>query len=70
MKRIFENFLLMLQLMTRIPLNMNLPCEVSDFKRGGYFFSLVGLVIGMIQYGVFLLFDGSFDYNVLVIFII
>ena len=31
MKRYFEDFLLMLQVLTRIPINKSLPCENTDF---------------------------------------
>ena len=50
MGRYFNNFLLMLQLLTRIPINKALPCENEDFKRGANFFWLIGLLIGMLQY--------------------
>ncbi|AYD39729.1 adenosylcobinamide-GDP ribazoletransferase [Clostridium fermenticellae] len=50
MKRIFLNFLLMVQFLTKIPVKFNLPCELSDFKRGAAFMPLIGLIIGTVQF--------------------
>ena len=50
-----KDFLLMIQFMTRLPVNMNLPCENENFKRGTIFMPLVGLIIGIIQWGIFYL---------------
>jgi adenosylcobinamide-GDP ribazoletransferase len=41
--------------MTRIPVNMSLPCENEDFRRGTMFMPLIGLIIGIIQWGIFYL---------------
>jgi adenosylcobinamide-GDP ribazoletransferase len=41
MKKYIESFLLMLQFMTRIPININLPCEGEDFRRGAALLPLV-----------------------------
>jgi adenosylcobinamide-GDP ribazoletransferase len=49
-----KDFLLMLQFMTRIPIKKNLPCEIKNFRDGSAFFWLVGLFIGVLQYGVFI----------------
>lgn len=50
MKKIAQDFLLMVQFLTRIPIKMNLPCHPSNFNRGALFMPIVGLLIGMIQY--------------------
>ena len=70
MKRYFENFLLMLQVLTRIPINKSLPCENTDFKRGSNFFVIVGLVIGLIQFVVYSFLIKFFSLDIAVIFII
>lgn len=54
MKKINQSFLLMLQLLTRIPINRNLPCERENFKIGSAFFPIIGLLIGCIQAVVYL----------------
>lgn len=53
MKKYIQSFMLMLQFLTRIPINRSLPCEETDFKRGTMFFPAVGFVIGGIQWIVF-----------------
>jgi len=55
LKNIFKNFLLMLQFMTRLPVNLSLPCERENFKRGAAMLPLVGLIIGLLQWIVFFL---------------
>lgn len=70
MKRYFENFLLMIQVLTRIPINKSLPCENTDFKRGANFFAIVGLVIGLIQFIVYSFLIKFFNLDIAVIFVI
>lgn len=53
MKGYYNDFLLMLQLLTRVPINKALPCEMDDFKNGANFFALIGLLIGLCQYALF-----------------
>jgi len=55
LKNIFKDFLLMLQFMTRLPVNLSLPCESENFKRGAAMLPLVGLIIGLLQWIVFFL---------------
>jgi len=55
LKNIFKDFLLMLQFMTRLPVNLSLPCESENFKRGAAMLPLVGLIIGLLQWVVFFL---------------
>lgn len=49
MKEYVNNFLLMLQFLTRIPININLKCEKDNFKKGAIFLPVIGLIIGIIQ---------------------
>lgn len=42
-----KRFLLMLQFFTRIPVNISLPAEARDFRRGSVYFPLIGLVVGL-----------------------
>ena len=48
-----KDFLLMLQLMTRIPIKKSFPCEMKNFRDGASFFALIGLVVGLFQYGIY-----------------
>ena len=43
----FRRMLLAFQLMTRIPVNMTLPCEPADMAGSMVFFPLVGGVVGL-----------------------
>lgn len=42
-----KRFVLMLQFLTRIPININLKVDEEDFFQGIIYFPLVGLIIGM-----------------------
>ncbi|SHI88311.1 cobalamin-5'-phosphate synthase [Clostridium amylolyticum] len=55
MKRYYENFLLIVQMITRIPVKRSLPCSGEDFRRGSAFFFIIGLIIGGLQYAVYFL---------------
>lgn len=70
MKKYFQSFLLMLQFFTRIPLNINLPCEMEDFRRGAAYFSLIGFVIGAIQLLIYFLFARVLNYNIISVLIV
>jgi len=50
MKRYINNLLLMLQVLTRVPINKSFPCEKEDFKNGANFFWFIGLLVGLCQY--------------------
>lgn len=50
MKKMFNNFLLMIQFMTRININRNLDCQEENFKWGSIFMPVIGLIIGGIQW--------------------
>ena len=42
-----KSFIMMIQFLTRIPINVNLDISEDDFLQGIVFFPLVGLIIGM-----------------------
>jgi len=44
-----KNFILILQFMTRIPININLKVERENFQKGVAYFPLVGLIVGGIE---------------------
>jgi adenosylcobinamide-GDP ribazoletransferase len=50
-----NSFLLVLQMLTRIPINKNLPCDKNDFKGSTFFFPLVGFIIGTLTLAVYML---------------
>jgi adenosylcobinamide-GDP ribazoletransferase len=60
----------MLQLLTRVPINKALPCENDNFKNGANFFSLIGLLIGLCQYILFIVLTKVIPINFAVISII
>ncbi|MDF2880590.1 MAG: adenosylcobinamide-GDP ribazoletransferase [Clostridiaceae bacterium] len=70
MKKYFQSFLLMLQFFTRIPLNINLPCEMEDFRRGAAYFSLIGFIIGGIQLLIYVLLIRFLNYNIISILVV
>ncbi len=45
-------FLLMVQMLTRIPVNRELPCSPADFRRASVWFAPVGLVLGALSLAV------------------
>lgn len=64
MKNILNNFLLYIQFFTRIPVNKELKCDENNFIKGTPYFPIVGLIIGLAQYLVYLIF--SFSLNSLI----
>lgn len=56
MKDIICNFLLMIQFLTRIPVNKSLPCERENFRKASVFIPVIGLIVGTIQWVAFKLF--------------
>ena len=47
------NLLLFVQFFTRIPVNLSLPCEKENFRKGSVFLPVVGLIIGTIQWIIY-----------------
>jgi adenosylcobinamide-GDP ribazoletransferase len=70
MKAVINDFLLMLQFFTRIPINLSLPCERENFRRGTMFFPLVGLIIGLVQWAVYFVLIRIFPVNTTAIFVL
>ena len=70
MKEILCNFLLMIQFLTRIPVNISLPCEKSNFRRASVFFPVIGLVVGGIQWGVYEALIKILPLNVVIVLIL
>jgi len=54
-KGLVQEFFLMLQFFTRIPIKKDLPCTSENFKRGVVFLPFIGFLIGGLQYGVLFL---------------
>jgi adenosylcobinamide-GDP ribazoletransferase len=69
MKAFINDFLLMIQFFTRIPINLSLPCEKENFRRGTIFFPLVGLIIGGLQWIIYWLLIKLFPVNITVLFV-
>ena len=65
MKSVFQDFLLMIQFFTRVPINKNLACEPENFRRGVVFLPFIGLLIGALQYSVIYLLDGKLPSSIL-----
>jgi adenosylcobinamide-GDP ribazoletransferase len=61
-------FILMLQFLTRIPINIQLQAESKDFAKGVKYFPLVGLVVGSINVIGYSLVSLVFSKTVAVIF--
>lgn len=70
MKRYYCDFLLMLQVLTRVPINKSVSCESDNFKNGANFFALIGLLIGLCQYGLYILLTQIIEVSFAVIAII
>lgn len=69
MKALTKDFLLMIQFLTRLPVNLSLPCEKENFRRGTLFFPLVGLIIGCIQWLTYWLLIKVLPVNITAIFV-
>lgn len=70
MKEYFNDFLLFVQFLTRIPINKNLPCEMSNFRNGIIYFPVIGLIIGVSQWIVYYLISHILPSNIVSMFII
>ena len=53
MKGFINDFFLMLQFLSRIPINRSLKCEPGNFRRGALFLPVVGFIIGGIQWMIY-----------------
>ncbi|MBL4930241.1 adenosylcobinamide-GDP ribazoletransferase [Clostridium paridis] len=59
-----KNFILILQFMTRIPININLKVERENFQKGVAFFPLVGLIVGIFEAAIFYIGSRVFPFNI------
>lgn len=66
----FKDFILMIQFFTRIPINMSVPCEKENFKRGAAFLPVVGLILGGMQYIFFYLTKNYLPVSVIAVFVV
>jgi adenosylcobinamide-GDP ribazoletransferase len=65
-----NDFLLMLQFLTRIPVNKSLECENRNFRKGALYLPVVGLIIGGIQWIVYYLLNKVLPVNITAIFVV
>lgn len=65
-----KNFILILQFMTRIPININLKVERENFQKGVAYFPLVGLIIGCMEAFVYYISSNLFSINISILFVI
>ncbi|APQ73138.1 adenosylcobinamide-GDP ribazoletransferase [Clostridium botulinum] len=70
MKSILNDFLLMIQFFTRIPVNKNLQCEKENFKRGAFFLPVVASIIGGIEFLVYLGLKNFLPPNVIIVLLL
>ncbi|WP_251860176.1 adenosylcobinamide-GDP ribazoletransferase [Clostridium sp. Marseille-Q2269] len=70
MKSILNDFLLMIQFFTRIPINKNLECKKENFKRGAFFLPVVAFIIGGIEYLIYLALKDFLPTNVIIVLLI
>lgn len=69
MKRFINNFLLYFQFLTRIPINKNLDCSMENFKEGIFFFPVVGLFMGIIQWCTYKILNPVFNASIIAVFV-
>ncbi|MCC5438470.1 adenosylcobinamide-GDP ribazoletransferase [Clostridium botulinum] len=70
MKSILNDFLLMIQFFTRIPVNKNLQCEKENFKRGAFFLPVVASIIGGIEFLIYLGLKNFLPPNVIIVLLL
>jgi len=63
-----KNFILMIQFLTRIPINIKIDVEDNSFKKGMVYFPLVGLIVGILNALVYLILSLVFSHLLAVIF--
>lgn len=69
MKNFINNFLLYFQFLTRVPIKKNLNCSEKNFRDGIYFFPIVGLSMGLLQWVIFKGASYFFNANIAAIFV-
>ncbi|AWB29552.1 adenosylcobinamide-GDP ribazoletransferase [Clostridium botulinum] len=70
MKSILNDFLLMIQFFTRIPVNKDLQCEKVNFRRGAFFLPVVASIIGGIEFLVYLGLKNFLPPNVIIVLLL
>ncbi|WP_350342824.1 adenosylcobinamide-GDP ribazoletransferase [Proteinivorax tanatarense] len=65
-----KKLIIMLQFLTRIPINLELKVENQDFSKGVIYFPLVGLIIGAINGLVFVMSSIIFEGLIPLIFVL
>lgn len=59
-----RSLVLMIQFFTRIPIKINIDAKDEDFSKGIIYMPLVGLIVGLFNYGIYVLVD-SFSNEIL-----
>ncbi|ACQ53773.1 adenosylcobinamide-GDP ribazoletransferase [Clostridium botulinum] len=70
MKSILNDFLLMIQFFTRIPINKNLQCEKVNFRRGAFFLPVVASIIGGMEFLIYLGLKNFLPPNVIIVLLL
>lgn len=70
MNKYINDFLLMLQFLTRIPININLNCDKENFRRGALFLPIVGFVVGGLQWIIYYLLHRILPSNIAAVLIV
>ncbi|WP_142414647.1 adenosylcobinamide-GDP ribazoletransferase [Hathewaya massiliensis] len=70
MKYFLNNLLLYFQFFTRIPINKALDCDMKNFRDGSFFFPVIGLFIGVLQYGLYKILILCLPYNIVAVLIL
>ncbi|AJD32258.1 MULTISPECIES: adenosylcobinamide-GDP ribazoletransferase [Clostridium] len=70
MKGILNDFLLMIQFFTRIPINKNLQCEKVNFRRGAFFLPIVASIIGGMEFLIYLGLKNFLPPNVIIVLLL
>jgi adenosylcobinamide-GDP ribazoletransferase len=70
MIKFFNDFLLMLQFFTRIPVNFNLSYEKENFRKGAVYTPVVGLIIGCIQWITFYFLNKVLPASITAVFVV
>ncbi|MGL4363476.1 MAG: adenosylcobinamide-GDP ribazoletransferase [Cellulosilyticaceae bacterium] len=56
--KLIQQFILAIQFLTRIPLTKkDVPCKTQDFQGAMTFFTFIGLIIGLLQWGTYEIFN-------------
>jgi adenosylcobinamide-GDP ribazoletransferase len=66
---VMKNFILMLQFLTRIPINIEIDVDENSFKSAMVYFPLIGLVVGILNALVFLSLSLIFSNSITIIFV-